>query len=611
MNKFTYEYFDLKDIMIFHGASNPQLLVSTFMFHHVFCRAIVFFLLFFVVEGSMGQAVSTVFKPANPDMPAGLAVPLSWVRAPGSGGVDTLWTDLSGHGYPARLCTAVGDFASRAGSTALSSSAGQLHDISNDMSQTKLPSLPIGGQDSHPAGHVSTFSEHAGINFNPAIFLCGGDFLAIDSPLLRGNSLTCMIVYQVSSGLGEQGLWSWSTGDAKGAGLSTLRTFRDGHAFAYTDSNRLYAVINTLKTGFGGIHSSRFSMPSRGRLCLGMASDTLMLEGYLSECLLFEQHPADSLLLPWQSCLALKYGVTLFKTNYTSSEGVVFWDHDAYPGYSYAIGGIGRDDAAGVYQRQTYLDRERVVVGIGNRAVSNAGNGATFGSGNFLMWGMDTALSCSPSSYIDEQGVAYVTHGNGLLQATGEEARLLPSFLHVSAAGWQGNIGEYELWIDKSGTGDFGAGMTIVHAPDSVDTVKQVLYFNNITWDIDHNGVDRFCFSAIDKSLSPDSERQGKSTRSAATGNSTSNGENEVFIDGNRYRLYPNPNDGHYRVEVDFWQDAVARVLVHDPSGKLLHVHEGGKSSNHVFSGHVQVKGAYLVEITGNGSRYIFKMIVN
>src|SRR5690606_26564241 len=81
-----------------------------------------------------------------------------------------------------------------------------------------------------------------------------------------------------------------------------------------------------------------------------------------------------------QSYLAIKYGITLgtngTSQDYVDSDGTVIWDTNtgtpAEDVFNYDIAGIGRDDASGLYQKQS-------------RSVNNQLDGATRGQGVVTM----------------------------------------------------------------------------------------------------------------------------------------------------------------------------------------------------------------------------------
>jgi hypothetical protein len=108
-----------------------------------------------------------------------------------------------------------------------------------------------------------------------------------------------------------------------------------------------------------------------------------------------------------QSYLALKYGITLgangTSQDYVNSDGTVIWDQNtgvpANDVFNYDIAGIGRDDASGLYQKQSRsinnaLDSGSrgqgvLTMGLSNVYDTNNLNPNTINDKEFLIWGND------------------------------------------------------------------------------------------------------------------------------------------------------------------------------------------------------------------------------
>jgi len=70
-----------------------------------------------------------------------------------------------------------------------------------------------------------------------------------------------------------------------------------------------------------------------------------------------------------QSFLAIKYGLTINGDfNYVNSDGNVVWNKALYPTFNYNIFGVGRDNATGLYQKQSVsADDSQVKIYIGDQ----------------------------------------------------------------------------------------------------------------------------------------------------------------------------------------------------------------------------------------------------
>lgn len=116
-----------------------------------------------------------------------------------------------------------------------------------------------------------------------------------------------------------------------------------------------------------------------------------------------------------QSYLALKYGITLgvngTSQDYVNSDGTVIWDQNtgvpANDVFNYDIAGIGRDDASGLYQKQSRsvnnaLDSGSrgqgvLTMGLSNVYNTNNLNPNTINDKEFLIWGNDGVDLDDPS----------------------------------------------------------------------------------------------------------------------------------------------------------------------------------------------------------------------
>ncbi|MBU5211840.1 S-layer homology domain-containing protein [Heyndrickxia oleronia] len=82
------------------------------------------------------------------------------------------------------------------------------------------------------------------------------------------------------------------------------------------------------------------------------AGHSSVLNGNLSEVIVFNRKLNDVERQKVNSYLALKYGITL-NDNYIASEGSPMWTATKNEDYGYRITGIGRDDAGALYQKQS------------------------------------------------------------------------------------------------------------------------------------------------------------------------------------------------------------------------------------------------------------------
>jgi hypothetical protein len=98
--------------------------------------------------------------------------------------------------------------------------------------------------------------------------------------------------------------------------------------------------------------------------------------------------PAD--LQKIHSYLAVKYGIMLTEGNYVATNGTVVWDRTANTGYNNHVFGIARDDASGLYQKQSQsITSSLLTAFVGNNmATLNSGNtGGQLPNGVYVLFG--------------------------------------------------------------------------------------------------------------------------------------------------------------------------------------------------------------------------------
>lgn len=478
-----------------------------------------------------------------------------------------------------------------------------------------------------------TFSR---LNFNPAFYMENDYFTAPDFSF-RNSDITGMIVYRITDSLNEQALWSVKIDSVSWVGLTTQRMLHETGAQTYTEENEMMTIVNTL---FRSWESRGDSIPNEFFL---LYADSLPFSGDIAECLLFDWSLDYTTLVQYISYLSLKYGITLFETDYLDGHRRVVWDYQNYPEYSYSIAGLGKDSVTGLEQRQSYMMDNRIIVAYHEIAPTNEENPTILTEGNFLVWGFDSARLNKIGMLHFEDGFEIEMYGNGLLQRTdslSEEAYSeINTEMRVDGTGWKGNPANYYLLIDRSGTGEFLKEDIVFYMPLTVDS-NYTLYFSGIEWDSDGNGKDRFCFTyvPIDSllehriSLLADSSGKRESYSLLFTGDELSAalnsgddswGSESNFDDDsqnqfplqeltkNNYQLYPNPSTGYFTLKVDYWETSPITVKLYSPEGKLLQVNTGKDSQHYQFNYHVRVSGQYLLEIIGGGEQKTLKLIIN
>jgi hypothetical protein len=117
------------------------------------------------------------------------------------------------------------------------------------------------------------------------------------------------------------------------------------------------------------------------------------------------------------SYLAVKYGITL-STNYVDSENAVVWNRSRFTNYNAHVFGLGRDDASGLYQKQTKgaNDTTELTMFIGSgRTTLNSQNNGTLDERKFVMLGSNALRGNRHHVYSQSLG-AFENQSNSLTE---------------------------------------------------------------------------------------------------------------------------------------------------------------------------------------------------
>ena len=342
---------------------------------------------YFNIDFANGDYFSFVQQPVLPtNVPGGVHDGLSlWLKADDNGGITadgtvmTTWADKSG--------------------------------ISSDFSA--------------PAGIASPAYTASAINYNPAVLISGdNDKFFANNPSLDAQGTTMYVVGKAGIG-GDNGynqLWTTNTYapfgnphdvlfyiqptnrvgyfDDDGTGTDNGVASRTNFTWA-PDEVALYRTeisdagnydISYSKAGSStqtlAAANSVGNIPDNYYSVLGNWGNEDLTEpfGYVAETFVYKsstQTPLEKQRI--ESYLALKYGITLNNTsgarnagNYILSDGAITaWDASADPDYHNRVIGIARDDASGLYQKQSTAPDDSLQLYMGNIAASNPENTST------------------------------------------------------------------------------------------------------------------------------------------------------------------------------------------------------------------------------------------
>ena len=171
--------------------------------------------------------------------------------------------------------------------------------------------------------------------------------------------------------------------------------------------------LNGVQSNFASSQWNSTTYLGNGQIALGGSRNNQAGYGYqgnLQEVILIKTasngriDPVD--LLKIHSYLAVKYGITLTNNSYINSSGDTVWNQTVNTGYNNNIFGIGRDDASGLYQKQSQsANYTRFSIFLGSAlATLNSQNNGTLDDKQFLMFGSNGGTPIASLSNVDLNG---------------------------------------------------------------------------------------------------------------------------------------------------------------------------------------------------------------
>ncbi|KQR90442.1 hypothetical protein ASG01_15115 [Chryseobacterium sp. Leaf180] len=292
------------------------------------------------------------------------------------------------------------------------------------------------------------------------------------------------------------------------------------------------------------------------------------------------------------SYLSIKYGISLEKGKYISSDGTLIWDPSKHKNFQHRPTGLGRDDGNELYQKQSVnAENQFLTVGKSDIKKMNVENTSVFDDRNFVMWSDDN------------KDFTFRNDGN---------FRILERNWEINFVGTTIPKTDYKVRIEKK-----------IINPESLpqvywmflktkdgETVKlqgiendSYIDFNKVNFQSDKELLSQFTFG-----VSP-----LKDIRSTSDNNTASSGitDEELSLNLNDIVLYPNPVTSGQNFSIKFPEMENLSVSIYDGGGRLVKlekIHHYSKS----YSSSLTIQSTYLITLVQNGKVIkTFKLIVN
>lgn len=458
-------------------------------------------------------------------------------------------------------------------------------------------------------GDLQLFHQVEYLNYNRSIKFDNTQTLYIDSLFLDSKDVTAIIVYKTDSLTEEQSLWKLLT-DTNSIGLTTKKINGTDVSIKYGTTNKQGVIINSLTQSIEYGDSINYSSLQIGK---GYGD---CLKGKVSEFIFFNKKLSNPEIIQQMSYLAIKYGVTLQKTDYLSTDSTTIWNYTDSPQFSASILGIGRDDAMGLNQKQSSGIDNKVIFGLGSEFITNDANTNVIPNETFIIIGFDTTGLKTQYELQIGTGEIFNAYGKGMVQCTGTAIYNYNTFLKVDVKNWDGNLIDYKLIIDGNEDGVYTPQNISIYYPDSL-TMDSILCFSNVVWDNNLSGKDCFSFITLSENeidrltqVSPLVRIVGDNNiqNNTISTQNNSNANNSEF--GNRYGLYPNPTSDKFTVWAEYVNTTKVEVTLFSSEGKKLQVWNSADAKNYKFNGTLTTPGNYLIEIKSDKETKTIKMIV-
>lgn len=229
------------------------------------------------------------------------------------------------------------------------------------------------------------------------------------------------------------------------------------------------------------------------------ASANRYFKGEIGEIIAFDKRLKGDNRAIVESTLALRYGITLNRgEDYKLAKNRIVWNADENNDYSFNITGIGRDNSADLYQKQSTSSNEPglLIIGVDSIVKSNTENNGKIKNRQFLVWG-DNNAPLREGKDNNPEGKVPMLQRKWLMKATGNKSDEINTQLVIDANKLFGGLGakeDYSLIIDRSGNGDFETQDCSYISPSEL-SAEGILKFDNILWDVDGSGKDVFSIS--------------------------------------------------------------------------------------------------------------------
>ncbi|WP_169336020.1 T9SS type A sorting domain-containing protein [Flavobacterium rivuli] len=200
-----------------------------------------------------------------------------------------------------------------------------------------------------------------------------------------------------------------------------------------------------------------------------------------------------------ETYLSIKFGLSIVGDfNYTNTANDTIWDFKKNKVFNKRVTGIGRDDASGLYQKQSgNAEKDGIYIGLGIIDTTNAGNKNTFDNNTFLLWG-DSGESTSFNKSKKNDDIKVMKRLWKMQCFFKESFHTINTQVRINkseiAFTGTGATDSESIWLaindDAATTFNYGTARYIKQSNED----EEFIYFNDVAWDLDNDRTDIFTF---------------------------------------------------------------------------------------------------------------------
>ena len=395
------------------------------------------------------------------------------------------------------------------------------------------------------------------LNHNAAVRL--SDSTMVFDSLPYAKDYTMIVVYRPDTN-GETSLWQLTFGDSTIRGLTTERILSDSLSIRYATGTDASPAINTLR------QSSPDSVSPYAVLAVGGAG-TLKV----AEVLYYAERLGNASLRKIQSCLAVRYGITLGPVSYLDGAGRRVWDYTDSGLYHHRVTGVGNDPATGLHQLRSRSEIDGAVLTL---QADSLEEGAYLIAGDNdapLVFEQDGDLEVLGRSW-KTQSTMKGRHSFSLMFDTRNIAMPGDSLVLL--------VDNYIYLPERLG----GDGVLFDDVEFPTDSSLFTLGRGGVFWQLAQNSG-------------------AKGTEGHHTDNQSEGLRNHFTT-----RIYPNPTSGHYTLEVEGAERA--QVTIYNVHGTVMASFQGENSEQYRFEGELPTGSVYYATVATESGSQTMKLIV-